>query len=107
MAGEDRAYLDWIRSLPCWVGGACLGAVQPHHRTGAGKALRSHDHETIPLCAKHHDDFHTLRGYFYGWTKADRRSWQSEAIDLLNAKHARENIQLPAPGEDYDPEMPF
>ncbi len=96
MAGEDKAYRDWLH------GQACIACVQGgrlqdyrtsvHHRTGAGLALRAHDHEGIPLCGDGvrgcHGSAHSLMfGPFKGWTKARLREWQEDRIKELRNEY--------------------
>lgn len=53
-----KAYLKWIRQLPCSVCGDDTGC-DPHHLKGLkqGKNMKS-DVLVIPLCRRHHDAFH-------------------------------------------------
>jgi len=92
---RDRKYLEWIRSLPCAVlthrlPGAtrCYGAVEAHHPTGSGLALKSADREAFPLCRGHHGEFHRLIGTFKGWVKAVLKEWQGGMSDRYQALHA-------------------
>jgi hypothetical protein len=81
MAREDSPYTDYIHRLPCHI---CQAQpVEAHHRTGAGLALRAHDREQIPLCYRHHREFHDAAGYFRGWLKEQRDQWQNAAIAKL------------------------
>ena len=51
---RSKAYLDYIRGLPCAI---CGGEAEPHHwRKGAlaGVGLKPDDCFAIPLCAEHH-----------------------------------------------------
>jgi len=53
---RDEKYLDWIRTLPCWV---CYQTPsEPHHirklKWGAGTSIKPHDYVTVPLCRKCH-----------------------------------------------------
>lgn len=102
MANEDRAYLAWIRSLPCLVCGR--GPSNAHHSNfGKGMGQRSHDHTAVPLCHKDHMDFHSVSGHFKGWQKARRKEWQrSHAIGLL-CRYLRTQSSLgepePLPGD--------
>lgn len=72
--GGDETYLCWIRGLPCCVCG-CEPTdddpTHPHHATllGRGKSQKAHDHETMPFCSEHHRSFHSLTGFFDGWTR--------------------------------------
>ena len=79
-AGHDPAHLACIRRLPCCVCGT-RRRVDPHHST-AGRAFsrKASDHATMPLCRRHHDEFHGARGHFEGWDRAKRRQWQREMV---------------------------
>lgn len=76
MAGENPAYLAWLRKQPCCVKDCKCTPVQSHHCTGAGMSLRAHDQHAMPLCWIHHNDFHDLRGPFKWWMKEQRKLWQ-------------------------------
>lgn len=80
MAGEDSDYTDWIRRQPCNECGRSPGC-DPHHRTGAGMAMRSHDHKAIPLCRFCHETFHAGSGTFKRLDKQGKRDYQDEAIE--------------------------
>jgi hypothetical protein len=88
VAGEDRSYIAWIRSLNCCAprSPTCLMAPsEAHHSTHhSGMGQRSHDHEAIPLCRNCHRAFHDARGPFRGWDKAKRLQWQDEQVRLLH-----------------------
>lgn len=73
MAGEDRAYSDRVRDLPCAMCGK-RGRSEQHHRSGAGMGLRAHDHDSMPLCWRCH---HVELGRM---PKADRRAFEAKAI---------------------------
>jgi|TARA_R100001530_G_scaffold133856_1_gene107847 hypothetical protein len=54
--GRSGAYLDFIRSRPCWV---CQSKpVHPHHTVRGGVGLKGSDFSAIPLCPKHHRELH-------------------------------------------------
>jgi hypothetical protein len=76
---KDPEYLRWVREQPCCVHREeHYGPIHAHHRTGAGLGLKASDHETMPLCQRHHDEFHAATGYFRYWDKQQRREWQDE-----------------------------
>lgn len=94
---KDPQHLALLRSLPCAVAthgivrgfpvlrlgdGVCFGAVQAHHRTGAGLALKASDREAFPLCVAHHRQFHDASGVFKGWTREQRNDWQDRMVEL-------------------------
>lgn len=93
MAGEDRKYSRWIRSLPCAMCGA-PGPSDQHHLGGAGMALRSHDHESLPLCFSrperagcHVDGLHSARGRFAAMGKDQRKAWERETAARLRSDY--------------------
>lgn len=69
--GADPAYLEAVRQLPCFVSnGACDGPIHAHHaihRSQGGK-----DRDAVPLCHKHHEDWHCATGFFRDLTKEQR-----------------------------------
>lgn len=80
MAGEDPEYIRWIKQQPCNQCGAQRGS-DPHHRTGAGLAMRAHDHKAIPLCRYCHNAFHAGSGTFKRLDRQGKRTYQDEAIE--------------------------
>jgi hypothetical protein len=65
---ESRAYLDWVKQLPC----VCCGqpADDPHHPYDVGfggKATKVPDYWCIPLCRGHHNQLH-----------ADVKAWEEQ-----------------------------
>lgn len=97
MAGEDPGHLALIRTLRCHVGKKCEGPIEAHHSTyvpGIQRALsrKSHDHAAIPLCAKHHHEFHALAGHFGRWLKGDRHFWQALAVEIYRPKPHRDDV---------------
>lgn len=73
MANEDPEYSRWVREQPCSM---CMKKPpsEQHHRSGAGMALRAHDHESMPLCRDCH---HHALGRL---SKEDRRAFEEDAI---------------------------
>jgi len=56
---QSRAYLDYVKSLPCAVCGA--QGSDPHHLIGHGQGKmggKAHDLFALPLCRTHHDELH-------------------------------------------------
>ncbi len=77
----DEAYREHLRRQRCCVWTTdCSGPVEAHHHTGKGrgKGQKGSDRHMMPLCRKHHADFHAARGFFGGWTKWMRATWQDE-----------------------------
>jgi len=85
--GEDPAYLDFVRGLPCMIqNGNCYGPVHAHHaihRSQGGK-----DRQAIPLCQQHHLCWHVGRGVFFGLSKLQRFAWAMKAIADTQAAYA-------------------
>jgi hypothetical protein len=92
---EDRARLDFVRSLECWVPSRvaghsnkrswltapCFGRTEAcHEGKKPGVGMKCADSETIPLCQKHHGHWTRHSGVFVGWTKEQRREWADDRI---------------------------
>lgn len=90
--GSDPAYLAKVRKLDCcaprvWVFTGLTddeehgGDVVAHH---AGP--KSNDSTAVPLCVKHHDQWHNGNGVFKGLGKDARRKWAAERIIETRAR---------------------
>lgn len=76
--GKDKAYLAYIRSLPC----LCCDPDEQNSPTEAahvgerGLSQKCDDRETIPLCAKHHrlskDSAHRAGKHFWKCWEIDK-----------------------------------
>lgn len=83
---RDMPYMAAVRAMRCCVGrlepGFCSpGGVEAHHageRPGVG--LKAPDNTCIPLCRRHHAEWHAASGYFRGWDRARRRIWADDRI---------------------------
>lgn len=54
------SYLKWIRTQPCLFK-KCFSPTEPHHirkHTDGGVALKPSDCFVVPLCRKHHREWH-------------------------------------------------
>lgn len=60
---RDRAYLDWIKTLPCAVCHQTRG-IDPAHTGSHGLSIKASDHRAIPLCRRHHDEYGLGRRLF-------------------------------------------
>jgi hypothetical protein len=92
--GSDPAYLAWVRTQPCvldtnhhsvihpWDGFcACEGRTHAHHAgRKPGVAMKADDSTAIPLCDRHHRQWHDANGVFAGLTKLQRFAWSQRAI---------------------------
>lgn len=80
---EDRAYMDWVKTLPCV---SCeRPADDPHHPTGIGmKGMGSKvpDYFVIPLCRNCHDALHHNVS---GWEEVNGEQIWHAAMTLLQA----------------------
>jgi len=97
-AGSDAQYLNAVRELPCAVEairqlggettyGECPLPSHAHHagrRPGVG--MKAADDTAIPLCYRHHQQWHDASGYFHGMTRSERRKWSDERIIETRAK---------------------
>ena len=93
MAGEDPRHLAYLRERPCAIAEGlgtrleCAGPICAHHSThGRGMSQKAHDHEAMPLCIKHHHDFHAGSGLFRGWTQDQRTRWQAKLVEEYRPK---------------------
>jgi len=78
--------VEWLLRQPCCM---CNGvATDPHHITGAGMAMREHDHRAIPLCRECHTSFHAFSGPFKGWSRRYQRGWQAAMVRLHRSLYA-------------------
>ena len=67
-ANPERSpkHMAWIRRVfvcAAWASEECEGPNHAHHvRTAAtaGTGMKPSDFQTVPLCAKHHSDLHTM-----------------------------------------------
>lgn len=93
MAGEDPAYVRFVRSLPCAVCGS--RRTEAHHAGLRGLGQRAHDSTCVPLCRAHHAAFHDAGPPFRGMSHDQREAWIATAI--ANATGAYALSLLPAP----------
>jgi hypothetical protein len=80
---EDRAYLDWVKTLPCC--GCHAPADDPHHiyRSGyRGMGTKVPDYFTIPLCRPCHDNLHRDPDK---WEEVNGEQIEHVALTLLRA----------------------
>ena len=51
-------YLHHVRSLDCYV---CRDSeTEPHHVLPGGVGMKGTDFGVVPLCRRHHDDYHNM-----------------------------------------------
>lgn len=89
----DEEYLAFVRTLRCALHatGKCWGRTEANHVGGRPKGRKCDDDEAAPLCKFHHDAWTRHKDHFAGWTKAQRREWAAEQIDITQATHALRN----------------
>lgn len=83
---RDFAYMGFVASRPClarllsvhWVG--CEGRIHVHH--AFGRRVADSDLKTIPLCDKHHREWHEHRRLFEGWDRDRRNTWSLWAVEF-------------------------
>jgi hypothetical protein len=79
-AGSDPAYLAWVRSRGCEAGSyQCAGWIHAHHAIHRSQGGR--DDVAIPLCGKHHQDWHNHTGPFRGLSRLQLFAWSMAAIE--------------------------
>ena len=80
---RDPAYLASVRQLPCLLGVPgvhCYGRTHAHHAGRGSMGKKAPDDTAVPLCLKHHQDWHGASGYFKEMGQEARREWAEEAI---------------------------
>ncbi|MCW2218793.1 hypothetical protein M2232_002325 [Bradyrhizobium japonicum] len=73
---HDRAYLDYVRTLPCAICGETTTVEAAHLRVGSinhgkrdtGMGEKSSDRWAVPLCGRHHREQHTMNELEF-WAK--------------------------------------
>ncbi|MCL1485144.1 MAG: putative HNHc nuclease [Marinobacter sp.] len=58
-AGDNRSYLDWVKTQPCVI--CQRPADDPHHIIGAGLSgmgMTAPDLLAMPVCREHHNEIH-------------------------------------------------
>jgi hypothetical protein len=93
--------LEWCRNQPCACQ-PCGARSEAHHSTTddtrgprRGKGQKSSDDSCLPLCAKHHHQFHNLTGYFESFTKPLIRSWQANQVKVHRDRYEAEFGEQP------------
>lgn len=89
MAGEDRARLQWVKSLPCLAPKApagCSDVTEAHHAGPRGMGQKAQDQTAVPLCRDHHRHWHAGSGPFKGWTQEKRRAWTELVMAVVDAR---------------------
>jgi hypothetical protein len=91
---EDRAYMDFIRTLACCapMPHLCRGCIDPHHAgIKPGLGLKAPDDTCIPMCRRSHREWEDHAGQFRGWTREQRREWQDYQIVVYQAMWSARN----------------
>lgn len=93
MAGEDPAYVRWVRDQRClFHGGKCFGPIDPHHLPRRFGGKRTHDRTCIPLCRLHHDQLQhprSLKGPCADMTCEQYMRWHEDAALELSLRYGR------------------
>jgi hypothetical protein len=80
---EDPKYLAFVQSLPCCV---CLASApsEAHHFGPSGMALKADDRRTLPLCRRHHQEWHRSgRCKAYERVETERIFYRAQVDALL------------------------
>jgi hypothetical protein len=77
-AGSDPRYLAAVRMLPCLVARDCFGRIHAHHAVHLSRG--GTDADAVPLCMKHHGEWHGAIGAFRWFGKLMRFAWAVRAI---------------------------
>lgn len=96
-ARRERAswYMAFVATRPCIgrllavTGNECsAGRVYVHH--AFGRRVADGDLKTIPLCEKHHREWHEHRGIFEGWDRDRRKTWSAWAVEFTRLEYTEE-----------------
>lgn len=95
---HDRDFMLWVKGQPCAAGdledGAerarCEGVIEAHHAgLRHGMSTKADDRTCVPLCRRHHVEWHGATGPFKPWDREVRRAWAVKTIARTQARHAR------------------
>jgi hypothetical protein len=78
--GKSEDYLDYVRSLPCRI--CDDNPVDPHHTETGGVGMKGSDFTAIPLCRKHHDEYHSVGKKSFGELHGII-VWEKEVLAVL------------------------
>jgi hypothetical protein len=87
----DPAYMAFVRTLPCAVAAEsmgpgfilCEGRMHAHH--AVNRARGGKDDTCIPLCDRHHSQWHGATGVFRFLGKLQRFAWSMKQIAATQA----------------------
>lgn len=90
---RSRAYLDWIRSLPCCACRRMPPSEASHHpRRGHGSVgAKTCDLRTLPLCSECHREWHQ-RGCLGLMDGTQTREWVEAALVDVLRQWVRERL---------------
>jgi hypothetical protein len=83
---RDPAYVQWVRRQRCAVAGElrtpsqCGGPVEAHHAGERAFGRKAADDTCVPLCVRHHREYHDVRGFFAHLSRTERRTLVNEWI---------------------------
>jgi len=84
-SGRDRdpLYMAKVKRLPCAARrmSSCEGVIEADHAGPRPLGRKSHDHQTIPMCQKHHWQRTNYVGVFEKFMGADMRRWCDRVIE--------------------------
>lgn len=97
---RDEKHLEKIRAHHC-IAFHCYGVAQAHHVRCIGPRTmgkRVSDYLTVPLCARHHAELHSINeGYFWGSAGIRPEEWIAQFSKEGAAEIARINAAKDAP----------
>jgi len=109
MRWRSKAYLNWIRLLPCAHCGRS-GDVEAHHIKGvgglSGAGLRASDYLAMPLCPDCHAGLHNAqlpRAEQWQWLAKTQAAFFESMARGLGPKSTR--LLIEGLAGDYTPEM--
>ncbi len=86
---RSGAHLTFVRQQPCWFCGTDQDVQAHHHgrrQGGGGTGLKGCDLLTVPLCPRHHQEWHQRASVGeLSHTETEREMWKAIAVTLRAA----------------------
>ena len=80
---EDESLLETIREMPCLI--CSKSPVDAHHMTSRGAGGGDTKDNLVPLCRKHHQEYHQIGISKFAWKYPRIKEWltRHQRFDLL------------------------
>ena len=95
MRKKDPEYMRFVRTQPCAmrVHDPCEGPIEAHHAgRDRGLGQKAADDTCVPLCQKHHMDWHGASGPFKTMRRDERRQWADTQILMMQDRRVQDQF---------------